>query len=1223
MTLLKDLISIPERVNQGDFVLSLTAGLQDAEGTVAQYVATPQLVEAFQDALGFIRSALDDNKSKAAYLHGSFGSGKSHFMAILSLLLSGHAAAKEKKELLPLVDKHRWVEKKKLLLVPYHLIGARSLEEAIFHGYAKHVGRLHPDAPYPAVFLADPILADAGNHRKQMGDAKFFAMLNARTAKAGWGSLPSAQGWDASTFEAALRLPPLHPDKLRLVGDVVERVFPASKGAASVVSLDSGLAILTQHAKDLGYDGLVLFLDELILWLMTRAGDVAFVHAEGSKLGKLVEAQEAHRPIPLISFVARQRNPKDAIGKHVPGSDQLNFADTLQWWEGRFHTIRLDDRNLPIIVRERLLKPKSDEASRQIDAAFDRTTQVQPQVLNSLLTKDGDRQQFRDLYPFSPALIQVLVAASGLLQRERTALRVLLQLLVRYRETLSLGEIVPVGDLWDVLVEGGEALTESPLRPQFAVAEKLYRTKLRIALLDDLKIPHDWEGPGSPGVPLSAEKLREFRAYDRAAKTLLLAALFPEVEALRGLDLRRLVALNHGTIQSPIAGAEPQMLLAHLKQWAASAAELRISGEPGNPTVSVQLTGIDVDSILERANAEDTTGNRKRLIRDQLFEALGIPVEDSLFTHHAVMWRNVEHEIEVLYLNVREASDESLRTSSDRWRIVVDYPFDDPGFSPKDDRDKVHRFREKNPSGAMTIVWLPEFFTESTLADLGRLVRANHVLSGDRFARYANHLSPKEQIDARLLVENQQASLRAKILTAMEAAYGLRGVEPGTIESTGLSFADHFMSLLDGFTVQPPGAPTLGDGLNGLIAQALEHQNPGHPHFEREVTPSALKRVYEYASRAVTAKDGRVEVEKAHRADLAGIAQPLELGRMGETHFALGRHWVERFHRQMAATGTTTLTVRALMEWMDIPQRTGLRDKVKHLVIKLFADQTDRALYVHGGPANAAWDQLDPSMDLRELPLPAPEVWDEAVRRAGGVFGLPPLTTRSAASTTQLGSQIRQQASSGSAVRRLVELLEEAHARVTAEAKSSRRVLAAREAAGLLEAVERAAVGSEIETLAGAPLSVELTHVARTIKSAGEVRQGLETLEWDRLREAGQWQGEFGRRAAQLLERVREILTANEIQQPLLQGMTTIQRDLERLITEERTVRERELRTREEEMSRKQQEVEKGSSKRVACEKVDDVFGEIRKEAQANRGKEIDITWRIVEPDRNKPKGGK
>jgi predicted ATPase len=44
-------------------------------------------VKCFDLALKLVKMAIEGSSSKAAYLHGSFGSGKSHFMAILHLLL--------------------------------------------------------------------------------------------------------------------------------------------------------------------------------------------------------------------------------------------------------------------------------------------------------------------------------------------------------------------------------------------------------------------------------------------------------------------------------------------------------------------------------------------------------------------------------------------------------------------------------------------------------------------------------------------------------------------------------------------------------------------------------------------------------------------------------------------------------------------------------------------------------------------------------------------------------------------------------------------------------------------------------------------------------------------------------------------------------------------------------------------------------------------------------
>jgi hypothetical protein len=81
--LISDLLDLPERVRKGDFVLSLSKGVTEPDKTLEQYVVIPQLADCFDDALGFIRSAVEATSSKACYLHGSFGAGKSHFMAVL------------------------------------------------------------------------------------------------------------------------------------------------------------------------------------------------------------------------------------------------------------------------------------------------------------------------------------------------------------------------------------------------------------------------------------------------------------------------------------------------------------------------------------------------------------------------------------------------------------------------------------------------------------------------------------------------------------------------------------------------------------------------------------------------------------------------------------------------------------------------------------------------------------------------------------------------------------------------------------------------------------------------------------------------------------------------------------------------------------------------------------------------------------------------------------
>jgi hypothetical protein len=169
MPLLKDLINIPERVHQGDFVLQLTQGVTAPEQTLRDYVVTPQLVDAFSNALGFIEQAVQTGGSKAAYLHGSFGSGKSHFMAVLNLLLAGNTQARSIPELADVVARHGWTQGRKFLLVPYHMIGARDMESAILGRYADFVRQQHPAAPIPGFYLAEGLFKDARELRERLG----------------------------------------------------------------------------------------------------------------------------------------------------------------------------------------------------------------------------------------------------------------------------------------------------------------------------------------------------------------------------------------------------------------------------------------------------------------------------------------------------------------------------------------------------------------------------------------------------------------------------------------------------------------------------------------------------------------------------------------------------------------------------------------------------------------------------------------------------------------------------------------------------------------------------------------------------------------------------------------------------------------------------------------------------------------------------------------------
>ena len=95
----------------------------------------------------------------------------------------------------------------------------------------------------------------------------------------------------------------------------------------------------------------------------------------------------------------------------------------------------------------------------------------------------GTREAFRLTYPFSPAFTHAMVDISGALQRERTALKLMQQLLVNYRDTLPVGQLMPLGAIFDVLAAGADRPFTDKLKDEFETAKKFYGLRVRPALL--------------------------------------------------------------------------------------------------------------------------------------------------------------------------------------------------------------------------------------------------------------------------------------------------------------------------------------------------------------------------------------------------------------------------------------------------------------------------------------------------------------------------------------------------------------------------------------------------------------------------------------------------------------------------------------------------------------------------------------------------------------------
>lgn len=1126
MTLIRELIDIPTQVRDGDFVLKLTEGVDTraAEATIRSYEVTPQLAHAFDQALGKIAGAVSSGSSEALYLHGSFGAGKSHFMAVLHLLLQGHPAARAKPELHPALDRHEAaLAGKRFLLVPVHFLDARSMEQKILGGYVERVAAAAPDAPLPGVFLGDAIVsAELPGLRAKLGEDAFLAGLNGTGAgDDDWGDFAST--WTKDSLESALAAPATSEQRRALVTAYIAayRQGTASEALATgegYIDLSRGLAAISAHAESLGYDAIVLFLDELILWLASNIGDLEFVQRESQKLTNLVEGSAAHRPIPVVSFVARQRDLRELVGDHIVGAERVSFADTLTLQSGRFGEIVLEAGNLPVVAKRRLLQPVSPVADQQLRDAVEQALQGRDDVRSVLLGSEADLELFRTVYPFSPTLVRALIDVAEALQRERTALKVMLQLLVDRRDDLRLGDVIPVGDLWDVVAARDEPFARE-LRALFATAKRLYRTRLRPMLLAEHGL--------SDEVDAGDVRWGAFAGDDRLLKTLLLAGLVPEVEAFRNLDAARLAALNWGSIQSPIPRRETQVVVTKLNRWASQVGELKVGDDPISPTVSIALVDVDTESVVAAARESfDRLGDRRRVLRELIDAMLDNRLGTDLTTSYRLVWRGTDRAVDITFGNIRDAvevPDIALRAGGGRPKVVIDFPFDEVGHTPEEDLERLDRWDDNNDP-TPTVCWVPSFLNREGLAGLGRYVALHELTrSEQRFEQHTQHLSQRQRVELRPVLTNMRDQLRAQLKDAVLVAYGVRsGAHPWVDDASALT--DHFRSLDPALVARPTTAPDMAGALDQLCDQLLTAQFPRHPRFETKVTSGMLRTAWGEIRRALADPDGRITVETGNRPALRNVALALGLGQMGDSHFALSREWSTRvFDRRLDAARSDgrPVTVGEARAWIDEADGAprGLPPEIADLIVLTVAAQCDHSLTRSGvAVPPTPGKPLAGDAVLRPEVLPDVDTWRRAVDTAGHVFGSAAGAQVSGPEVGALGDDVAAKVTAlRDGAERLVDAVETAFRRRGLDDGDRRRT--ARAARKLLRDLAGASGHDAVATLAAFVAPTSTTAVGRSLRTAEAVSRALTDTNWALLEAANDVVG----------NRVDDALAADEI----------------------------------------------------------------------------------------------
>ena len=151
---------------------------------------------------------------------------------------------------------------------------------------------------------------------------------------------------------------------------------------------------MAEHAKAQGFGGIVLMIDEFLLWLAEKSGQ-EFV-AEINNLNVIVDHNTGQRQLPIFVFVARQRNlqeffPDLGRRKQDPRAPRPS-RQTLRGYQN-FRTL-----NCATSFGGRVLRPKNASAVQQaVSSLAERHQKVLPALLAG-----GDIDYLRECLPVPP-----------------------------------------------------------------------------------------------------------------------------------------------------------------------------------------------------------------------------------------------------------------------------------------------------------------------------------------------------------------------------------------------------------------------------------------------------------------------------------------------------------------------------------------------------------------------------------------------------------------------------------------------------------------------------------------------------------------------------------------------------------------------------------------------------------------------------------------------------
>ncbi len=682
--------------------------VHNQEETVNNYIITSGLEDKFKKV--FHNLTLD--RGKGFWVQGAYGSGKSHFMSFLTILLH------EERFWDRLPDNLNEEFKDELcnnnyLTVNFTLSEVENLRFKVFDEIEK---ALHKNG-YQIFIKNDKDIVNQFLEGEYEGLQKDW-FLNILKEKCGI----KREEWEENLKLKNIR---------RLAEIIIEykqatRQFSRKESREVIYpNTKEGLQQIVEKVKD-NYDGVILFIDELSEFLQKKKKE----DEEANTLETLQALGQRVKKAPFWIFAAVQKNPAEII------NEELYTTEEEEKVFDRFEPVVLSEADIEEIIDRRLIL-KSESNRKSIRSIYDELKDSIPHLEENITP-----ERFVKLYPFHHEFVRSLVYFSDYGSRQRAALRQC-WMIVNERLHTPGSELITVDALYDTFRDN---IIQNYFKEYYDLYENIYKEIIM-----------------KPGFDYDRELAR------KVIKALIIYGIRNK-QHVTARELARLTMADMGLGMglNMIYDEINDILMKIYEEAKGKGIDLEKSSDEDDIDsnlwqIQPGSTGISVEpEILEEMrniNKNDLAGQIPSIINDNqhLFSKLNVSWNTVRKMDQKFNWRNTERHGIVLIKNLNkiEKLPEISPVQNDiDFGLIL-------GFPLEGDNDSIETCKNLASKNSRFIFWLPRKLDNETRQQMKRMTGVVRLL--DKYESSENDEEYQKKIQLETIRKDLKERLDKKI----------------------------------------------------------------------------------------------------------------------------------------------------------------------------------------------------------------------------------------------------------------------------------------------------------------------------------------------------------------------------------------------------------------------------------------------------------------------------